>query len=67
MVKKSRRLPAALFQQDQPGEQELAEQEDAPAPVLEVLPDFPPKMDKTRSVFFDWQDGQETCLFSWSE
>jgi hypothetical protein len=55
-----------LSQHDQPGEQELAEQEEAPAED-DALPDFPPNMDKTRSVLLDWQDGQETFLFSCRE
>jgi hypothetical protein len=71
MIKEFRRLPAALYQQDQPGEQELAEQEEAlpaaPAKADEAPPDFPPKMDITRAVLFDWQAGQETCLFSCRE
>ncbi len=73
-MKKSPRWPtlAARNQQDQPGEQEVAEQEEAPAPAEEGLPaaalrDLLPNVDIMRAVFFDWHSGQETSLFSCME
>jgi hypothetical protein len=51
-----RRQPAAQFQQDQDGGQDVALQ-DLPPPA-EALPNLPPKMDSCLSVFFDLQTGQ---------
>jgi hypothetical protein len=50
------RQPAAVFQQDQDGGQDVALQ-DLPPPA-EALPNFPPKMDICFSVFLDLQTGQ---------
>ncbi len=50
------RQPAAESQQDQDGGQDVALQ-DLPPPA-EALPNFPPKMDMSFSVFFDLQTGQ---------
>jgi len=48
----SRRLTAALSQHDQLGGQDVAEQDEELPAADEALPDFPPKVDITRSVFF---------------
>lgn len=60
------RQPAVLIQADQLGGQEVVEQVEHPAPD-DAVPNFPPKIDITRSVLLDLQNGQVTARFSCSE
>ena len=58
--------PAALIQADQLGGQEVVEQVEHPAPD-DAVPDLPPKIDMTRSVLLELQNGQATARFSCRE